>query len=106
MKNFKQYLYEHLDEGCCKGKKCDKKSDKKEVKKSNEDAKVTNEAEESIKNEKDFRDYAKNKFEIVFGKGEVDEKKMNKIVDAIIDKYGKDGDWGQAVGVLNKSFGK
>lgn len=115
MKDIKSYLYEHLDEGCCKGKNCDKKSDKKEVKKANEDAEVTNEAnegaevtneaEESIKSEKDFKDYAENKFKKVFG-DKLDEDKMKKIIDGIIDKYGKEGNWGQAVGVLNKSFGK
>lgn len=66
------------------------------------------EAEESIKSEKDFRDYAKNKFKEVFG-DELDEDKMNKTIDGILDDYSEDvenGDWGKLVGVLNKSFGK
>jgi len=64
-------------------------------------------AEETIKDEDDFRDYAKNKFEKVFG-DKLDEDKMNKIVDGILDKYADDaekGNWGKLVGVLNKSFG-
>ena len=70
-----------------------------------EDDNIIDEASESIKNEKDFKDYAENKFKTVFG-DKLDEDKMKKIIDGIIDKYGKDGNWGQAVGVLNKSFGK
>jgi hypothetical protein len=70
-----------------------------------EDNNIIDEASESIKSEKDFRDYAENKFKTVFG-DKLDEDKMKKIVDGIVDKYGKDGNWGQAVGVLNKSFGK
>ena len=70
-----------------------------------EDDNIIDEASESIKNEKDFKDYAENKFKTVFG-DKLDEDKMKKIIDGIIDKYGKEGNWGQAVGVLNKSFGK
>jgi signal transduction histidine kinase len=65
------------------------------------------EAEESIKNEKDFKKYAKNKFETAFGEN-LDEDKMNKIIDGILKDYKSDaekGDWGKLVGVLNKSFG-
>ncbi len=65
------------------------------------------EAEESIKNEKDFRDYAKNKFKTAFGE-DLDEDKMKKVVDGILKDYKADadkGDWGKLVGVLNKSFG-
>lgn len=65
------------------------------------------EAEESIKNEKDFRDYAKNKFETAFGE-DLDEDKMKKVVDGILKDYKDDadkGNWGKLVGVLNKSFG-
>lgn len=61
---------------------------------------------ESIKSEEDFKNYAKNKFEKVFG-DKLDEDKMNNIVDGILKKYAKDaenGDWGKLVGVLNKSF--
>lgn len=61
---------------------------------------------ESIKSEEDFKKYAKNKFEKAFG-DDLDEDKMNNIVDGILKKYAKDaenGDWGKLVGVLNKSF--
>lgn len=67
-----------------------------------------NNAEESIKDEKSFREYAKKKFEEVFG-DELDVNQMNETIEGIL-KDNKDaidaGDWGKIVGVLNKSFGK
>lgn len=66
-----------------------------------------NEGNESIKDEKTFRDYAENKFKEVFG-DKLDEKKMNEVIDGILSKYKSDadnGEWGKLVGVLNKSFG-
>ena len=66
------------------------------------------EAEESIKDEKSFREYAENKFKEVFG-DELDEKKMKETIDGILsdnkDAVDK-GEWGELVGILNKSFGK
>lgn len=89
----------------------DAASAEKEANKAKEDAasaeKEANKAEESIKSEEDFRDYAKNKFEEVFG-DDLDEDKMNEVVGGILKKYKEDadkGDWGKLVGVLNKSFG-
>ena len=68
------------------------------------EALMVNEGE--IKSEKDFREYAKNKFEEVFG-DELDEKKMNDTIDGLIEDN-KDlvdaGEWGELVGMLNKSF--
>ena len=67
---------------------------------------LLNEANESIKSEEDFKNYAKNKFEKAFG-DDLDEDKMNNIVDGILKDYAEDaenGDWGKLVGVLNKSF--
>lgn len=64
--------------------------------------------EGKISSEKDFREYAKNKFKEVFG-DELDEDKMNKTIDGLI-KDNKElvdaGDWGELVGMLNKSFAK
>lgn len=63
---------------------------------------------ESIKSEKEFRDYAKNKFKEVFG-DELDEDKMNDTIDGILKDNKEDadkGDWGKLVGILNKSFAK
>lgn len=64
-------------------------------------------ANETIKNEKDFKDYAENKFKVVFG-DKLDKDKMNKTVDGLL-KDNKDlvdaGNWGELVGMLNKSFG-
>lgn len=68
------------------------------------EALMVNEGE--IKSEKDFREYAKNKFEEVFG-DELDEDKMNDTIDGLIEDN-KDlvdaGEWGELVGMLNKSF--
>ena len=65
------------------------------------------EAEETIKSEKDFRDYAENKFKEVFA-DDLDEDQMKETIDGIltdnkelVDKE----DWGSLVGILNKSFG-
>lgn len=64
-------------------------------------------SEESIKDEKSFKEYAENKFKEVFG-DELDEDKMKKTIDGILKDYEKEaeeGDWGTLIGVLNKSFG-
>ena len=64
-----------------------------------------NEAE-TIKSEKDFREAARAKFEEVFG-DELDEEKMNKTIDGILEDH-KDlvekGEWGELIGILNESF--
>ena len=71
-----------------------------------------------IKTEKDFREYAENKFEEVFG-DDLDEDKMNKTIDGILkdnpvpdNKKVEDLSeeeleeyWGELIGILNKSFG-
>ena len=71
-----------------------------------EDNANVQEAEETITDEKSFRDYAENKFKEVFG-DELDEDKMKETIDGILNDYKEDaekGDWGKLVGVLNKSF--
>lgn len=71
-----------------------------------EEAPKVNEAEETIKSEKDFREAARAKFEEVFG-DELDEEKMNKTIDGLLEDN-KDlvekGEWGELIGMLNKSF--
>jgi hypothetical protein len=66
------------------------------------------ESDGSIKDEKSFRDYAENKFKEVFG-DELDEDKMNKTIDGLLNDN-KDlvdaGEWGELIGILNKSFSK
>lgn len=62
---------------------------------------------ETITDEKSFRDYAENKFKVVFGDS-LDKNKMNKTLDGILSDNKDDvekGDWGKLVGILNKSFG-
>lgn len=66
------------------------------------------ESEKSINSEKEFRDYAENKFKEVFG-DDLDKDQMNKTIEGILDDNKSDadkGDWGKLVGILNKSFGK
>ena len=71
-----------------------------------EEALKVNETEETIKSEKDFRAAARAKFEEVFG-DELDEEKMNKTIDGLLEDN-KDlvekGEWGELIGMLNKSF--
>lgn len=118
-KSLSEYLLEMLNEGDKLDKlekkldAVEKKADKAEEKADDaqdtaDDAeKDANKADESIKDEKTFRDYAKNKFEEVFG-DDLDEKKMKETIDGLL-KDNKDlvdkGEWGELVGMLNKSFG-
>lgn len=70
-----------------------------------EESKQVSESE-TIKSEKEFREYAENKFKEVFG-DELDEDKMNETIDGILKDNKEDadnGDWGKLVGILNKSF--
>lgn len=64
--------------------------------------------EGKITDEKSFREMAEAKFKEVFG-DDLDEKKMNDTIDGLL-KDNKDlvdaGEWGELVGMLNKSFGK
>lgn len=68
------------------------------------EALMVNESE--IKSEKDFREYAKTKFEEVFG-DDLDEDQMNETIEGLLEdnKDLVDADeWGELVGMLNKSF--
>ena len=72
---------------------------------SNEES-ITSE-EETISTEEEFREYAKKKFEAVFG-DDLDEKRMKFTIDGLLDDNKEDveaGNWGELVGKLNKSFG-
>ena len=67
-----------------------------------------NEAEETIKSEKDFREAAKKKFETVFG-DKLDEERMKNTIDGFLkinNKLVKDNKWGQLIGMFNASFSK
>lgn len=66
------------------------------------------EEEETIKNEKDFREAARAKFEAVFG-DELDEEQMNDTIQGLLDDNQdlvEAGEWGELIGMLNKSFGE
>lgn len=89
MISLKETLYKSLNEGCYKSEK----SEEEEV--------------ESIKSKKDFINYAHNKFKIVFG-DKLDKERMEFTIKGILDDNKKlvdDGEWGELVGKLNKSFG-
>lgn len=64
------------------------------------------ETEETIKDEKSFREAARAKFEEVFG-DELDEERMKETIDGLLEDN-KDlvekGEWGELIGMLNKSF--
>lgn len=64
--------------------------------------------ESKVSSEEDFREYAENKFKEVFS-DELDEDKMNKTIDGIL-KDNKElvdaNEWGELIGILNKSFAK
>ena len=59
-----------------------------------------------VTDEKSFREWAEAKFEEVFGE-ELDKEKMKKTIDGLL-KDNKDlvdkGEWGELVGIMNKSF--
>lgn len=79
MKNLTNYLYENL-----------------------------NESKESIKSEKDFRDWAENKFKEAFG-DDLDKDRMKKTIDGFLDDNKEDAEnneWGKLAGKFNASFGK
>jgi hypothetical protein len=116
MKDLSVYLNEALMEGkSCPGCGTFKKENEEEE---NERLKAIhmgceNEEEEkekatdSIKNEKDFKEYAENKFKVVFGDN-LDKDKMNKTIEGLLSDNKElvdKGDWGELIGMLNKSFG-
>ena len=117
-KTFTEYLKEHLEsepvienEGCGIFKKENEEEECERCKKIHMGHETEEEekeaAQESIKDEKDFRDYAKNKFQIVFG-DKLDEKKMKDTIDGLLSDNKElvdKGEWGELVGMLNKSFG-
>ena len=99
MQNITDFLYENLNEA--------DEAKIKELENKINEAEKNDKAAESIKDEKTFRDYAENKFKEVFG-DELDEKKMKDTIDGLLNDN-KDlveaGEWGELVGMLNKSFG-
>ena len=87
MKDISSYLMEHLNEECKNCAACE---------------------EETIASEKDFKAWARAKFEEVYG-DEFDEDKFKETLDGflkdnkeLVDKK----DWGELVGMMNQSFAK
>lgn len=80
MKNITGFLYEHMES--------------------------VYEGEESVKDEKSFREWAEAKFEAVFG-DDLDKDQMKETIDGFLKenaKLVKDGEWGELVGMMNQSF--
>lgn len=111
MQNITEYLYGNLCEASdAKIKELEDRLDKaekdaEEAKKDAEEAKE--DASETIDSEEDFRDYAENKFKEVFG-DDLDEDRMNKVINGLLNDNKDlvdDGNWGELIGKLNKSFG-
>lgn len=66
------------------------------------------ESENTIKDEKSFRSAAEAKFKKVFG-DDLDEDKMNETIDGLLNDNKElvdKGEWGELIGILNKSFSK
>jgi hypothetical protein len=93
------------------------KSETKELEKKVEDAEKKAEAAENdaekakkkagqdeVTDEKSFREYAEGVLKKAHG-DDYDEKIANKVIDGLISKVGKDGDWGQAIGRLTSGLG-
>lgn len=59
--------------------------------------------EADIKDEASFRKYAEDVLKKAHG-DDYDEAKAKKMIDDIAKKYGEDGDWGDAVGVVQQSL--
>lgn len=111
MKSLSTYLLEGVENDKIKElekrvKDAEEKADDAQEK-ADDAEKEANKAEESIKDEKSFREAARAKFEEVFG-DDLDEDQMNKTIDGLL-KDNKDlvekGEWGELIGMLNKSFG-
>jgi hypothetical protein len=85
-------------------KKVEKAEDKaEEAEKDAENAKKKS-GQDEVTDEKSFREYAENVLKQAHG-DDYDETIANKVIDGIISKVGKDGDWGQAIGRLTSGLG-
>ena len=96
-------LFSFISESLMEGKTCPGCGTFKKENEEEEQEKVS----KTITDEKSFRDYAENKFKVVFG-DRLDKNKMNKTLDGILSDNKEDvekGEWGKLVGILNKSFG-
>lgn len=109
MKSISEYLIEQLNEAedrVIDSSVDDSKDDAASSVDDSADDQVK-EADETIKDEKDFRAAAEAKFKTVFG-DDLDKERMDNTIDGILDDH-KDlvekGDWGELIGILNKSFG-
>lgn len=68
----------------------------------NEDVNEAKINEKDIKNKEDFAAFVKDKLKKVHGK-DYDEKKAQEVIDGLSKEAEKDGDWGAAIGKLNKA---
>jgi hypothetical protein len=87
-------LEKKVDAAEAKAEKAEKEAEKAEKKA----------GQDEVTDEKSFREYAENVLKQAHG-DDYDEKIANKVIDGIISKVGKDGDWGQAIGRLTSGLG-
>lgn len=60
--------------------------------------------QDEVTDEKSFREYAINVLKQAHG-DDFDQSIADKVIDGIVSKVGKDGDWGQAIGRLTSGLG-
>jgi hypothetical protein len=85
-------------------KDLEKKVDAAEKKADEAEKDAKKAGQDEVTDEKTFREYAENVLKKAHG-DDYDEKIAKKVIDGIIDKVGKDGDWGQAIGRLTSGLG-
>jgi len=66
--------------------------------------KSVNEKDDEVKDEKSFKEYAKNVLKKAHG-DDYDQDIADKVINGIISKMGDSKDWGQAIGRLTSGLG-
>ena len=85
-------------------KDLEKKVDAAEKKAEDAEKNAKKAGQDEVTDEKTFREYAENVLKKSHG-DDYDENIAKKVIDGIVDKVGKDGDWGQAIGRLTSGLG-
>ena len=85
-------------------KDLEKKVDAAEKKAEEAEKDAKKAGQDEVTDEKSFREYAENVLKKAHG-DDYDENIAKKVIDGIVDKVGKDGDWGQAIGRLTSGLG-
>lgn len=83
-----------------------KEASKKEAKVNESRTELTMEqyiAESKVDNADEFKKYANSVLKKAFGE-KFDQERANKTINGLIEKYGKDGEWGDAIGALTSGL--